>query len=282
MLQNIISIDVEGSIEGKVAIQNNNSIYKRTRNEQKEIGYNIDVILDFLEKHNVTATFFILGSVAKDMPSLVYKIANFGHEIASHGMHHQFLHLLPNKIVRQHIIDSKDIIENSASKKIYGFRAPFFSINEKTLYTFDEIMNAGYLYDSSIYPIHGHDLYGISGAKKSIHIMNNGLIEMPLSVMRIMGLTFPALGGGYYRLFPYYVNKVALESLNKKKNMPGIIYLHPYEIGGKYDKILKLSFLKNIRYYHNSGIKVRVRLKKMFKSHRFGTHIEFLEQNKFD
>ena len=154
MLQNIISIDVEGSIEGNVAIQNNNSIYKKTSNELKEIGYNIDVILDFLDKHNVKATFFILGSVAKDMPSIVYKIANFGHEIASHGMHHQFLHLLPNKIVRQHINVSKDIIENSASKKIYGFRAPFFSINEKTLYIFDEIMNAGYLYDSSIYPKH--------------------------------------------------------------------------------------------------------------------------------
>ena len=282
MLQNIISIDVEGSIEGNVAIQNNNSIYKRTNSSLREIGYNIDVILDFLHKHNVKATFFILGSVAKDMPSLVYKIANFGHEIASHGMHHQFLHLLPNKIVRQHINVSKDIIENSASKKIYGFRAPFFSINEKTLYIFDEIMNAGYLYDSSIYPIRGHDLYGFFGAKISIHKMNNGLIEMPLSVMRIMGLTFPVLGGGYYRLYPYYFNKVVLESLNKKKNIPGIIYLHPYEIGGKYHKILNVDFLKNIRYYHNSGAKVRDRLKKMFKSYRFGTHIDFLEQNKFN
>ena len=117
MLQNIISIDVEGSIEGKVAIQNNNSIYKRTNSSLREIGYNIDAILDFLHKHNVKATFFILGSVAKDMPSLVYKIANFGHEIGSHGMHHQFLHALPKKTVRQHINDSKDIIENSASKK---------------------------------------------------------------------------------------------------------------------------------------------------------------------
>jgi len=282
MLQNIISIDVEGSIEGNVAIQNNNSIYKRTNSSLREIEYNIDVILDFLHKHNVKATFFILGSVAKDMPSLVYKIANFGHEIASHGMHHQFLHLLPNKIVRQHINVSKDIIENSASKKIYGFRAPFFSINEKTLYIFDEIMNAGYLYDSSIYPIRGHDLYGMSGAKKTIHKMNNGLIEMPLSVISIMGLTFPVLGGGYYRLYPYYFNKVALESLNKKKDIPGIIYLHPYEIGGKYHKILNVDFLKNIRYYHNSGAKVRDRLKKMFKSYRFGTHIDFLEQNKFN
>jgi len=282
MLQNIISIDVEGSIEGNVAIQNNNSIYKRTNSSLREIEYNIDVILDFLHKHNVKATFFILGSVAKDMPSLVYKIANFGHEIASHGMHHQFLHLLPKKIVRQHINDSKEIIENSASKKIYGFRAPFFSINEKTLYIFDEIMNAGYLYDSSIYPIRGHDLYGMSGAKKTIHKMNNGLIEMPLSVISIMGLTFPVLGGGYYRLYPYYFNKVALESLNKKKDIPGIIYLHPYEIGGKYHKILNVDFLKNIRYYHNSGAKVRDRLKKMFKSYRFGTHIDFLEQNKFN
>ena len=282
MLQNIISIDVEGSIEGKVAIQNNKSVYKSTNKDLKEISYNIDVILDFLDEHNVKATFFILGSVAKDIPSLVYKIANSSHEIASHGMHHQFLHLLPKKIVKQHISDSKDIIENSASKKIYGFRAPFFSINEKTLYIFDEIMNAGYLYDSSIYPIRGHDLYGFFGAKISIHKMSNGLIEMPLSVLRIMGLTLPALGGGYYRLFPYYFNKVALESLNKKENMPGIIYLHPYEIGGKYDKILNVDFLKNIRYYHNSGAKVRDRLKKMFKSYRFGTHIDFLEQNKFN
>jgi len=282
MLQNIISIDVEGSIEGKVAIQNNKSVYKSTNKDLKEISYNIDVILDFLDEHNVKATFFILGSVAKDIPSLVYKIANSSHEIASHGMHHQFLHLLPKKIVKQHISDSKDIIENSASKKIYGFRAPFFSINEKTLYIFDEIMNAGYLYDSSIYPIRGHDLYGISGAKKSIHKMNNGLIEMPLSIMQIMGLAFPVLGGGYYRLYPYFFNKFALELLNKKKNMPGIIYLHPYEIGGKYQKILNAGFLKNIRYYNNSGAKVRGRLKKMLKSHKFGTHINFLEQNKLN
>ena len=121
MIQNIISIDVEGSIEGKLAIRNNKSVYKRTIADFKEISYNIDVTLDFFDEHNVKATFFILGSVAKDMPSLVYKIANSGHEIASHGMHHQFLHLLPKKNVIQHINDSKNIIENAASKKVNGF-----------------------------------------------------------------------------------------------------------------------------------------------------------------
>ena len=281
MIQNIISIDVEGSIEGKLAIRNNKSVYKRTIADFKEISYNIDVTLDFFDEHNVKATFFILGSVAKDMPSLVYKIANSGHEIASHGMHHQFLHLLPKKNVIQHINDSKNIIENAASKKVNGFRAPFFSINKKSLYIFDEIMSAGYAYDSSIYPIHGHDLYGISGAKKSIHKMDNGLIEMPLSIMQIMGHALPVLGGGYYRLYPYLFNKFALEILNNKKKMPGIIYLHPYEVGGKYQKILNTGFLRNIRYYHNTGNKVRSRLKKMIKTHKFGTHINCLEQNKF-
>jgi len=278
-MKNIISIDVEGSIEGKVAIQNNNSIYNRSKKSLDEVSYNINVILEFLNYHNVKATFFILGSVAKDIPSLVYKIASNGHEIGSHGMHHQFLHLLPKNIVRQHINDSKKIIEDAASKKIYGFRAPFFSINDKTLYIFDEIVDAGFKYDSSIYPISGHDLYGISGAIKSVHKMKNGLIEMPLSVRKIMGLTLPVLGGGYFRLYPYYFNKIALKSLNAS-NMPGMIYLHPYELGGEYQKVNNLNVLKNIRYYHNSGATSRRRLGKLFKLYNFGTHQNYLDQLK--
>ena len=96
------------------------------------------------------------------------------------------------------------------------------------------------------------------------------------------GLCFKGYLANRGSFYYYTFNKVALESLNKKKNMPGIVYLHPYEIGGKYDKIHNVDFLKNIRYYHNAGIKVRDRLEKMFKSHRFGTHIDFIEQNKLD
>ena len=276
-MNNILSVDVEGSVEGKIALFDSDNNYNRSSRCIREIKNNIDATLDLFSELGVKSTFFILGMVAKDIPELVYKIAMSGHEIGSHSYHHRQLFLLKKNEVTRELSDSKSLLEDLSSQQIIGFRAPFFSINEQTSYIFDLIKEAGYLYDSSIFPISGHDLYGIPDENPSINILKNGLIEMPMSTIGLLGKKIPVLGGGYFRLYPYFINNNAIRLLNKNNN-PGIVYLHPYEIGGDFKKMKDIGLLKQVRFYHNSGDVVCNRIRKMIKTYRFGTHIDYLKK----
>lgn len=278
-MKNIISIDVEGSIEGKFALSS--SRFERTNQCEKELFHNIEIILDLFEEYNVTATFFILGRVAESMPALVQKISGYGHEIGSHSLDHLFLYKLSREEVKEQVYKSKSILEDVSSQQVIGFRAPFFSISDDTLYILDELMEAGYLYDSSIYPISGHDFYGIENAQRAIHTLGNGLLEMPLSTVNIFKRNIPVLGGGYFRLFPYLFNKMALRHIAKKEQLPAFIYLHPYEVGGNYQKMPNLNLLQSIRYYHNSGQVVVNRLKDIFNKYQFTSHHDYLLVNEY-
>jgi len=278
-VKNIISIDVEGSIEGKYALSG--SPFERTGQCEKELFHNIEIILDLFEEHNVTATFFILGRVAESLPVLVQKIAGYGHEIGSHSLDHLFLYKLSRDAVKEQVHKSKSILEDVSSQQVIGFRAPFFSISDDTLFILDELKNAGYLYDSSIYPISGHDFYGIENAQRTIHTLGNGLLEMPLSTVNIFKRNIPVLGGGYFRLFPYLFNKMALKQIVMKERLPAFIYLHPYEIGGDYQKMPNIKFSQSVRYYHNSGQVVINRLKDIFNKYQFTSHYNYLLDNEY-
>ncbi len=192
---------------------------------------NTEWFLQTLDQYDVKITCFILGNVAKEHPTLVKKIAENGHEIASHGFSHKQIFKLSKDEFRQEVRDSKKLLEDITSLPVVGFRAPAFSIMPDTQWALEILAQEGYRYDSSVYPISGRR-YGWPGFSRDICKidlpLNQSIIEVPMSTVSIAGKTLPAAGGGYLRHFPYSVTKTAIKQIQKQR--PSIVYMHPYEI----------------------------------------------------
>jgi polysaccharide deacetylase family protein (PEP-CTERM system associated) len=246
---------------------------------------NTEIILDLFNKNNVKATFFILGEIASAYPSLVRAIASYGHEIGVHGYNHdQFFKLTPTK-AREDIYKAKTLIENITGARVYGFRAPAFSIFENTRWGLDVISELGFKYDSSIVPSKG-DRYGWPEISKEIHRLmlsgGNSLIEVPISVINILGRTIPACGGGYLRHFPYCFTRKAFLTIRKQR--PVIVYLHPYELDKDrypdffYEAMASLRFRKRLSmsfYRWNKGT-VQRKLHRLIEEFHFTSIIDIV------
>jgi len=197
----------------------------------KAVVRNTEWFLQTLGDHNVKATFFILGEVAKKFPSLIKKIAAEGHEIGSHGFSHKQIFKLTEEEFRREIADCKKLLEDTISGPVAGYRAPAFSIMPQTKWALDVLAAEGFTYDSSVYPISGKR-YGWPGFSKDICKIDlpSGctIIEVPMSTVTVLGKTLPAAGGGYIRHFPYVVTKWAIKHIQKTR--PAVVYMHPYEI----------------------------------------------------
>lgn len=221
-----LTIDVEDGIN--IAMRDSFNIEMQPTNRVVD---NVEVILEICENHNVKATFFILGEIAEYFPDLIKRIDAKGHETGIHGYHHdQIFRLTPEKL-KSELTRAKNLIENIIGKRIRGFRAPAFSINKQTSWALQIIAECGFEYDSSIFPSKS-GRYGWSGFSRQICRIEPGngtsLVEVPLSVINIMGRNFPVCGGGYLRYFPYTFTRNAFRSINKER--PVIVYMHPYEL----------------------------------------------------
>lgn len=219
-----------------------------------------------------------MNSVVHDLPSVVKKVAEEGHEIALHGPEHIRIFNITEQEFSEKLISAKKFIENIISKPINGFRAPDFSITEKSLWALDVLQKAGFIYDSSIYPFGLHDVYGINGAQPFIHRLKNGLIEFPLSTIGLFGKRFPFGGGGYFRLYPLTFTEIFLKKINKL-GKPCILYIHPYEVGSIIPNIPTLSLYRKFRHYYNceNGY---ARLGKILSKFKFGPVIDVLTKEK--
>jgi polysaccharide deacetylase family protein (PEP-CTERM system associated) len=210
---------------------------------------NTERILKILRDSDTRATFFVLGWVAERCPALVKEIAGGGHELASHGHAHDLVYNLTPEQFREDIRKSKETIESITGKKIYGYRAPSFSITKESLWALDILKDEGYTYDSSIFPVSFHDRYGFDGCKTGPFRWPNGLMEVPLTVYRIKGKALPLAGGGYFRLLPYMYFKYFFKKINAK-NERFTFYLHPWEIDPGQPRI-KLPMTYRFRHYVN-------------------------------
>jgi polysaccharide deacetylase family protein (PEP-CTERM system associated) len=186
--------------------------------------------LEILAQHDVKATFFILGEVAQKFPALVAEIHQGGHEIGVHGfLHKQVFKLTPDEFKRE-VSDCKKMLEDLISDQVYGHRAPAFSIMPETKWALDVLCDAGFQYDSSIFPIAG-SRYGWPGFSKeicSVTTKAGQIIEAPMTTLQVLHKSLPIAGGGYLRHFPYCVNRIAIRKIQKER--PVIVYMHPYEI----------------------------------------------------
>lgn len=188
-------------------------------------------LLDLFAQHNLKATFFVLGEVARTYPELVRRIARDGHEVGIHGFYHRQVFKLTPEQFRREIAEGQKVIEDAAGVRVRGHRAPAFSIGPQTQWALEVLAELGIEYDSSIFPFAGRR-YGWPDFGPDIRrlALPNGatLIEAPMSTVRILGKTLPACGGGYLRHFPYAFTGWAMRRIQRRR--PAIVYLHPYEV----------------------------------------------------
>src|SRR5262249_26755162 len=268
MTTHCFSMDVEGFCESNAESFPVPRQMISSRSEAVEIERNVDETLEFLESHGVKGTFFVLGRIAKTLPNLLRAIAEGGHEVASHSFDHLRLYNMSASQVQDAVSSSRRILEDVSCSRVIGFRAPDFSINSRTLYILDLIREAGYRYDSSLYPISGHDVYGVPDTQRWIHGLPNGLVECPPSVVEIAGRRIPALGGGYFRLYPLEVTRRILRSIERAEQ-PAVFYIHPYELGSICPHVPELPWSRRFRHYVNRA-KTKNRFEQLFQSYRFG------------
>ncbi|MCX7793582.1 MAG: DUF3473 domain-containing protein [Thermodesulfovibrionales bacterium] len=226
--------------------------FEEWNNFECRVDRNVYKILEVLAKFSVRATFFMLGWVAERYPALVRDIYESGHEIASHGYNHKLIYDLSPDEFRRDVQISKRILEDIIGIRIAGYRAPSYSISKKTLWALDILVEEGYVYDSSIFPIH-HDVYGIPEAKRFPHIIKTeagSIMEYPPSTLRFLGLNIPVAGGGYLRLLPVEFIKYAIKRLNEKEKSMAILYIHPWEIDTEQPR-LRAGLRSSFRHYFN-------------------------------
>lgn len=209
-------------------------------------------VMALLDAHGVKATFFTLGWLARRHPGLVREIHEAGHEVASHGYDHRLIyHMTPDEF-REDIRKTKLILEDACGARVLGYRAPSYSIVEKTLWALDILIEEGFLYDSSIFPIR-HDRYGVPGAKRFPHVIRRdpgALWEFPPSTRRTMGTNLPMAGGGYLRILPLGITRSAIRHINTKEGQPVIFYIHPWEVDPDQPR-LDGSLVSNLRHCTN-------------------------------
>jgi len=198
----------------------------------KRLGPCVDRILDLLAAHRTTATFFVLGWVARHERDVVRRIAEAGHELASHGTGHRMLGRLGPEAFRQDLLESRQILEDVGGQAVVGYRAPTFSITHETAWALDVLAEAGFLYDSSVFPVR-HDRYGVPDAPTGVHRGvgpgGGSILEIPPLTWRLAGANWPVGGGGYLRLLPVRVVGMALRSA-ARAGRAGMLYLHPWEL----------------------------------------------------
>jgi polysaccharide deacetylase family protein (PEP-CTERM system associated) len=265
---NAMTIDVEDYFHVSVF----DGVVPRARWDALEsrVCANTERILALFDEHNIKGTFFVLGWVAEHFPSLVTRIAELGHEVASHGYSHRLVYDQTPRAFRDDVRRAKAVLESRSGRPVLGYRAPSYSITPRSLWALDILIEEGYRYDSSIFPIR-HDRYGIPLSPRHpypIHRRHGDLIEAPASTTTFPMMNLPIAGGGYFRILPYQWTHWGISRVNRQEGRPVIFYLHPWEIDPEQPR-LRAGVLSRFRHYRNLD-KTETRLRQLLADFRFG------------
>jgi polysaccharide deacetylase family protein (PEP-CTERM system associated) len=213
---------------------------------------NMERILALYERNGVRATFFTLGWIAERYPAMVRRIVDAGHELASHGYGHLRASDQSREEFDNDIRSSKALLEDIGGQAVVGYRAPSFSIGHANLWALEALHEAGYKYSSSIYPI-AHDHYGMPDAPRFAFYPNgpDGLLEVPITTVKMAGRNLPAGGGGYFRLLPYALSRWMMEKVNREDGEPALFYFHPWEVDPGQPRPEGLGAKARFRHYIN-------------------------------
>ncbi|MCH8508063.1 MAG: DUF3473 domain-containing protein [Phycisphaerales bacterium] len=243
-----MSIDVEDWFQ----VENLKAVVARNTWDERELRVeaNTDRMLEMMDRHGVKCTCFILGWVAEKCPALIRRIADAGHEIASHGYGHDLIYSLTHDQFREDMTRGIGIVEDLTGAKIRGYRAPSFSITD---WSIDILQELGLTYDSSAFPTVAHDRYGkLAGmdSGRPIVEIRPGFHEVCVSVLKVGKKGVPWAGGGYFRLFPYPLFKRGVKKILSSGN-PYVFYIHPWEVDPGQPRMEGLRRSHRFRHYNN-------------------------------
>ncbi len=274
-IDNILSVDVEEWFHPE-AVQHRYPL-NTWQNQPARVEHNVDLLLELFGQEGLTATFFILGWIARQHPKMVRKIADGGHEVASHGDMHRMLTRMTPQEFEIDLRESMKVLEDSSGQKIIGFRAPTFSLVASTQWAWDIMLAEGIQYDSSVYPIF-HDRYGMPDSPRFSYVACENhygtLIEFPMPTLRLLGRNIPFGGGGYLRLLPLWYTRFAIKRFNND-GKPAIMYMHPWEFDTEQPR-LNLGKIQSWRHYHNID-KNLGRLEQLLSAFRWTSFRHYLE-----
>lgn len=247
---NGLSVDVEdwfqvGAFEKVIAKKDWDSLPRR-------VERNTDAVLELFAGAGVKATFFTLGWVAERYPALIRRVADAGHEVASHGWDHQRVFTMTPEQFRADLARARATIEDAGGIRVTGYRAPSFSIDQRTPWAHAILAEAGYTYSSSVAPL-AHDHYGWRDAPRFAFrpLPDDALIELPVTVAEIGGKRI-ATGGGFFRLFPGALSSFAVRQVNAQAR-PAVFYFHPWEIDPGQPRVDNAPIKSRLRHYSRLG-----------------------------
>jgi polysaccharide deacetylase family protein (PEP-CTERM system associated) len=276
--KNALTIDVEDYFQ--VAALAEAVDRKDWPSMEYRVEANTDRLLELFSQREVKATFFALGWVAERSPELIRRIQKAGHEIASHGYSHQLVYNQTPAVFRDETRRSKQILEDITGEPVTGYRAASYSITAQSRWALDILCEEGFTWDSSIFPVH-HDRYGMPGTPHEPYRLEapggGTLIEFPLSTCPVGNYRLPIAGGGYFRLYPYWLSRWGLGKINRA-GQSFIFYLHPWEIDTGQPR-LDVKALSRFRHYNNLD-KCMGRLERLLGDFRFGSVSEVLSETK--
>lgn len=249
ILTNAMTVDVEDYFQ--VSAFEKHISRKNWNDMECRVKANTEKILTIFNKYSVKGTFFMLGWVAEKYPDLVRTIISNGHELASHGYQHVRVIHQDMEEFRQDVDRTKKLLEDIGGAEIKGYRAASYSINKDNLWALDILKETGHQYSSSIYPVK-HDLYGIPDAPRfAFRFKNDGILEIPITTVRLINRNYPGGGGGFFRLFPYPVSRWIIKRVNNLDKQPGIFYFHPWEIDPDQPRQKGITTRTRLRHYLN-------------------------------
>lgn len=233
------------------------------------VGDNTHRLLDIFAQYDVKSTFFTLGWVAKRCPDVIKRIVDEGHELASHGLAHQRATTMSQKEFRDDVYESKNILEDIGGVEVKGYRAPSFSVNDSNTWVYDVINDLGFVYSSSTYPIE-HDLYGVPHWPRFKYKREEGIIEIPIPTVRKGNVNTGIGGGGYFRLYPYWLSRRRISRFMSEESAPYSFYFHPWEIDAEQPRFENAPWKSKFRHYVNLS-RMEGKLVQLLKDFRWGT-----------
>jgi polysaccharide deacetylase family protein (PEP-CTERM system associated) len=267
-MRNALSVDVEdwfqvGAFEGTISRGDWDGL-------QYRVEQNTDAVLALFEEADVKATFFTLGWVAERYPALMRRIADAGHELASHGYDHRRVFTFTPEAWRADLRKARALIEDAGGRRVHGYRAPSFSIDTRTPWAHVILAEEGYAYSSSVAPI-AHDHYGWPGSPRFAWrpVAESPLIELPVTTALLAGRTMAAGGGGFFRMLPYGFSRWAIRQVNRQDERPAIIYFHPWEIDPSQPRVAGAPLRSRVRHYSNLS-KMAGKLRRLVRDFEWG------------
>ena len=269
MVSNVFSVDVEDYFH----VEAFSDVVDRAKWDAYpcRVEDNTRRLLDLADRVNQRGTFFILGWVAERFPALVREIVSRGHEPACHSYWHRLIYKLSPAEFREDTLRAKAVIEQAAGMPVLGYRAPSYSITSRSLWALEILAEAGFRYDSSIFPI-SHDIYGIPDAPRfpfRVETPSGELVEYPITTFRLVGEhNLPVGGGGYLRIFPFWYTKLGFRKVQAEE-LPLIVYTHPWEVDPEQPRLAG-RFKSRLRHYTNLS-KTESRLSRLLQLGVFNT-----------